>query len=339
MIDPKHDYLWNPNARADPEIAAFEAQLQSFGSRALRLADRRLLASDARSQPSRWWIGLAASLAIVVAGCALFLRHRLEWPTAAAWNMSLTTANGQTRIAHLDVGGALTTQADETITLEAARIGTVTVAPGSAISLLETRTGRHRLELQHGRLHAKVWAPPGYFGVSSGEGIAVDLGCEFEIAAETTGRGVLTVASGWVMYVRGASETLVPENYELTFDEAFISTPVRKNADRSFRDLATLLDAQLDQATPNAVQVDALAASVAAAATQDDAFTLLTFLSRHPELARTALYERLGSSLDMPLDEIHRSRWLRNETDAKNEWWNRLPKQPKRWWLHWRDAL
>jgi hypothetical protein len=339
MIDPKRDYLWNPNAHADPEIMALEAQLQSFGSKALRLADRRVPSNARRLRPSRWWIGIAASLAVTVAGSAVLLRHRLEWPASAAWTLSRTSADGQTRVAQLDVGSVLATQANETITLAAARIGTITLAPGSAINLLETRTGRHRLELQHGRLHAKIWAPPGHFGVRSGDGVAVDLGCEFEIMTETTGRGALKVANGWVMYVRGANETLVPENYELTFDTDVIATPVRLNADRSFRDLATQLDSQFIQGAPDTARVDALAASIAAAATQADAFTLLSFLTRHPQLASTPLYERLASAFGISLDEAHRSRWLRNDTEAKNEWWSRLPKQPKRWWLHWSDAL
>ena len=339
MKDVEHDYLWNPDDVPEPDIVALEAHLQSFSAQSLRLGERRLPLPTTPSHRLRWWMGIAAALATVFVGSVLFFQHRLEWPSAAPWHASITTNANATRTLRLELGQSFETRADETARLEVARIGSVVVAPNSVVNLAATGKGRHRLQLEHGRLRAKVWAPPGYFGVNAGSDVAVDLGCEFDIVKEIGGRGSLTVSSGWVLYVRGAEETLIPEGYGLSFDADAVSTPVRANADHAFRDLTVQLDLQLRQATPDSVRIDTLADRIATTATSNDTFTLLSLLSRHPELARTSLYPRLAAALNVSLDDVHRSRWLRDDMEAKNQWWNRLPKQPKRWWLHWRDAL
>jgi ferric-dicitrate binding protein FerR (iron transport regulator) len=343
MTQHRNDYLWDPTSDPDAEISKLERLLGSQGAAALGLADRDLpihpFSSAHRSRRWRRW-GIAALTAAAAVAVAVTLHfYRLGWMSDAPWPAIVTNDRGLSQAVLLQVGNRIATAKGETATVEVARIGTVSLAENSVLKLVRTQKDRHRVELEHGRLRARIWAPPRYFGVGSGGATAVDLGCEFEIASSAGGPGTLTVTSGWVMYVRDDSEILVPEGHSTTFDGVTVSTPVRVAAELSFRELVGQLDSQFAQDAPDGARAEGLAERIASAAGPEDYFTLLSLLSRHPELARTSLYSSLAAALAAPVDETHRARWLRNDVDAKNEWWNRLPKQPKRWWLNWRDAL
>jgi hypothetical protein len=241
----------------------------------------------------------------------------------------------------LHVGERIATTSGQTATLNAARIGKVVIAPNSVAHLIRSRAGQHRIELEQGRLHAKIWAPPNYFGVAHREARFIDLGCEFVLSIGASGNGTLAVASGWIIYRHGDQEILVPEDYSLTFDGRSAGTPVRIGSSADFQSWVSELDSQL---TSNAMidqsRVIELAQNIAAGARNEDYFTLLNLLVRHPQLAHGPLYPRLATALkvDSP-DELHRARWARGDPSARDEWWRRLPEQPKTWWLNWRDAF
>lgn len=233
------------------------------------------------------------------------------------------------------------TNANQTATLNVARIGKVVIAPNSVAHLTRTRPGQHRIELEQGRLHARIWAPPGHFGVTHGEMRFTDLGCEFDLNVDAAGSGTLNVASGWVVYGHRGDEILVPEGYSLTFDASAGRTPLRGDAPPTFSNEVRELDVRLDaQASTDEPAVIALTNSLAATARDDDYFTLLHLLVRHPQLAQGSLYPRLASALGIEaIDESHRARWASGDAGAREAWWDRLPKSPKTWWLNWRDAL
>jgi hypothetical protein len=342
MNAPQNDYLWDPNAQPDAEVERLERVLQPLGAHALNLGHREVPIPQPALRSVVWrrvaaTAAIAASALIVLYGVHV---HRLNWEDGSPWPIKRVGADGVARAAELRVGERVATNASETATLKAARIGTVTVAPNSIAKLTRTRKGQHRIELEHGRLHAKVWAPPSYFGVTHGDARFTDLGCEFDLSVAEEGSGTLVVASGWVVYRHREEEILVPERYSLTFDSTRAQTPVRTGATAEFRRAVTELDAQARLgATVDRPDLAALAQAIATDAHDDDLFTLLNLLVRHPHLAKGPLYARLAAALHVEVDESHRVRWAQGDVAVREDWWQRLPAQPKTWWLKWRDAF
>jgi hypothetical protein len=331
MNTHQEHYLWDPTGDADSEIAELERILQPHSARALDLASRKVSFDSAvvsSRRRRRGWQLATVAMAASIAGLAVFHFYRLSWTENSPWPVTVANVAGGESSALLRVGDTVTTGPNEIAVVSAARIGTVEVAADSSVVLIQTGERRHRLELKYGRLHAKVWAPPGYFGIANRDAVAIDLGCEFEIEADQSGRGSLAVESGWVIHNHRGTEVLVPEDHTIVFDNESVGTPIRKGADAQFRALIGRMDGLLLSTSASIAERDDLAARIAATATDADQITLLSLMGRHQELTETALYGRLRAVLGDP-----------GEEDPINQWWRRLPKQPKRWWLHWRDAF
>jgi hypothetical protein len=331
MSTSQDNYLWDPTADVDPEIARLERILEPCSAHALGLTSRDLSLAQVASSQRRWsrgWpvavIGIAAAFAVV----AILHFYRLSWPENAPWPLTIAHGGGVEPPALWQVGESVTTADNETAIVSAARIGTVTIAPGSSVALTRSGSRRHRLDLKYGRLHAKIWAPPGYFGVANRDALALDLGCEFDMQNDRSGQGALTVASGWVIYNHHGTEVLVPQDHRITFNADMVGTPVRYDADARFRDSVHQLDLSFLVALNDDTQRDRLVAQIAATARDADQVTLLSLLTRYRELMNSPLYDRLRVTLGDPVND-----------DVINEWWSRLPQQPKRWWMNWRDAF
>lgn len=342
MSDPEFDYLWDPRAKPAEAIRAMEQQLHGYSAQARGLSCKAPTPAQAVAmRPRRRWPWLAAAAAVLLTVLAPV--YRWSWPAQAAWPLVLTTAQ-HTESRQLAPGQTLSLQNDQHARLQIARIGRIELAPGSQLQLLETASGRHRVELKQGQMQARVWAPPGYFGVQGGGALILDLGCEFELSVSPDDSGRLQVSSGWVAFERAGRETLVPAGYALDFNGSSNSTPVRVHASDALRTALAALDQALqlrgDPPGARSKDLDALAAAVAEHAANDDLHSLLSLLTRYPMLAQTALYPRLANALGTAADDSqHRRDWARGEVAAINRWWQLLPRPPKAWWRHWRDAF
>jgi len=333
-MNPHDDYLWNPDAAPVDDIAHIEQALQSFSARARKL-DQRCIVPVSRPKVWRRVATLALAASVAIAGIYGIHWHRLSWSEGSPWPVTIVREGGATETTMLQVGERIVTGTDQTATLNAARIGKVIIAPNSDAKLVQTGKGRHRIELVQGRLHAKVWAPPNFFRVAHGDSEFVDMGCEFELQIDSPSTGTLTVLSGWVFSQIGFQEVLVPEHYSIAFAPESVQLPVRTDASTEFRDWVN----ELATGTPDESRTIALSQNIAAAARNEDYFTLHTLLRRHPQLALGPLYPRLAAAFNVEPNESHRARWARGEREAMNEWWRLYPKQPKQWWLNWRDAF
>jgi hypothetical protein len=335
MNNGSENYLWDPTAAADPEVAALERILApcSAASRLGVTPPRRLM----QRQKSLWFMAAAGSAALVATIVWAGLQYRLTWDTGAAWAMTIHR-NGALTAESLEVGEQVTTTGQETLKIDVARIGVMTIGPNSSVRLQETRAGRHRVVLDYGRLRAKVWAPPAQFAVLSGETRFTDMGCEFELTIDPAGAGEMEVHSGWVNYAGASAGVGVIEGHMVNFDAERISTPYRRGATPEFRETLAQLDMRL-AAGGEPAELQALADRLASLAADADYFTLLRLLAAHPQLARGRIYDRLAAAFATPVDENHRQLWLDNDADAKRLWWDKVPKQPKRWWVNWRDAF
>ncbi|TWI06160.1 FecR family protein [Luteimonas cucumeris] len=342
------DYLWDRSGPVDAEVARLERLLAPYALR----NDRRSTMSPSQPMPAahgkrraRWRRIALASAAVVVMfaiGIGGWYRHRLHWPTGQAWQLS--AVSGQARIdgravtaaAALASGSLLETGDGASVRLRAARIGELVVGEDSRFSLVATRSGRHRVQLQHGSLWARVWAPPGALGVSTPATDVYDLGCEFLLKVDAAGHGQLTVRSGWVQVDNLHWEVLVPQGARVELrGERMPGTPYDLGASASF--IAALHDIDA-QGHAVAADGDAVRRLVDAARPQD-AITLLSLLMRYPQLGDGPVFERLAQIMPAGAD-VTREGFRARGADALNPWWNSLPyPRMKRWWMNWPDAF
>jgi hypothetical protein len=328
------DPLWNPAAAGDADLRRLRTLLAPYGAAARGIGEWKPQAAARARRWRRAAMGLAACLAaslVLYAGYA----WRLAWSDGRPWRIEASAATP----ARLAPGATLQTGAQESLTVAVARIGSLRLSPQSALRLVQTRSGQHRVALDRGHLRARIWAPPGYFGVDAGAAELVDLGCDFDVWKDADGRGRVYVRSGWVAYRLGAQEVLLPSGFAMDFDARRAWTPLRPAAAPGFvhavRELERILEGAMD-----AHAAEDAAGRVASAATDADAFTLLSLLTRHPSLARGALYPRLARALSVAADDsAHRGAWLAGDASAIEAWWQRMPTQPKHWWSNWADAL
>lgn len=333
MFTENDRYLWDRSG-TNEEVARLERLLSPLAHTPRPL----LLRAPAPPRHPRWHrnaialLATAATLTSVVLGAATY---RFTWQDGQPWEGYVSTSGDPAKSVALGPGDVLRTDSDATAVLDIARIGTLTVLPGSVVELVETRTGQHRVELRTGAVRAKVWAPPWHFGISLGSTQVVDLGCEFELRREPGGRAVLRVYSGWVQ-LHGEVEAVVPAGAVAVVDpERGPGTPFRTGATGALRAALAAVDARSGAVHAAGPEVRSIVAETG----PSDAITLVSLLSRYPHLARGPLFEHTHTMLPagaMP----DRARVVAGDTKALAAWWDALPyPAAKRWWLHWRDAL
>ncbi|MDQ3159616.1 MAG: hypothetical protein M3Q51_01170 [Pseudomonadota bacterium] len=339
------DYLWDGSGTPDPNIVALE---QRLGLLAHDGAPRRRSSKPGitvtRRPRRRWRFALAA--AAMFALCAIGMRgwyqQRLQWETDKPWQ--LIAQQGDVRIdgrlvdagAALPTDGLLETGAATTTRLQAAGIGDIAIGEGSRLRLLETRTGRHRVELQQGRMWVRVWAPPGQFAAGVKGAEVIDLGCEFLVEVDAQGMGSMSVLSGWVKIDNLRREVLVPQGTRVRVNgDGAAGTPHAFSASQSFIEALATIDAHHGAVDPHGEEVRRLLA----AARPQDAISLLTLLRDFPQLADGPMFERLAQLLPT-MPGANRDAWRADRMAVLNTWWDALPyPQVKRWWMQWPDVL
>jgi hypothetical protein len=336
-MSERDDPLWNPEASPDAELARMQRLLAPYGARARglqvpSLSPRRRL--GARAAP--WALAAALVVLLVDAGS----RYRLTWTPGNSWTAVRHQQHNDEARTELRPGQALVTAPDESATIAVARIGRIALAPGSRLRLVQTGTGRHRVALEYGHMRARIWAPPGYFGVRAASGEVVDLGCDFDLWKRPDGSGRVFVRSGWVSYRVGDEDVLVPEHFGLSFNGAHAHTPLRPDAPVALARAVDALESVIARDGAGSKSAQRAATRVAASARDRDAFSMLSLLSRWPALASTPLYPRLGAALGVrAIEPGHRQAWEAGDQNAIDAWWQKIPSQPKRWWTHWNDVL
>lgn len=337
------DYLWDRSGPVDAEVARLERLLRVHAHDAA--APRRVpSARSLRSRRPRWRIALAAAamLALCAIGMHSWYQQRLHWDAGKPWQV--VAQQGDVRIdgrrqdarAALAPDGVLETGADATTRLRAAGIGEVALGRDSRLRLVETRSGRHRVQLEHGRLWARVWAPPGQFAVDVAGADVIDMGCEFLLEVDADGNGSLSVLSGWVQVDNLRREVLVPEGTRVRLHgDGAAGTPHAHDAGAEFVAALAAIDARPGMVDADGAEVRRLLA----AARPQDAISLLALLRDQPRLAEGPLFDRLAQLLPTAPAPT-REAWRADRMAVLNAWWDALPyPRVKRWWLQWPDAL
>lgn len=193
----------------------------------------------------------------------------------------------------IGVGQLLQTDAKSTARISVADIGTVDVSPNSRVRLEETGKDEHRLSLERGKLHAKIYAPPRLFVVDTPSAKAVDLGCEYTLDVDKNGDSVLHVTGGWVALERDGRESIVPAGMMCkTRKGRGLGTPFNAEATEAFKNALDSFD--FSRGGSAAVQ------AIIREAGLYDMFTLWHLLSRVSKDDRGAIFDALAEAVPPP---------------------------------------
>jgi hypothetical protein len=257
----------------------------------------------------------AALIVVVFGAAALFVYQRASatsWEVTSLQGSPLVGAKRIKKAGLLAIGAWLETDAASRAQIKVADIGQVEVDPGSRVRLVETRLTEHRLELERGRISARIWAPPRLFYVNTPSAVAEDLGCAYTLEVDDAGRSLLHVTHGWVAMVRDGRESLVPAGAAcVTEPEEGPGTPFFEDATEAFVEALARFD--FEKGGGDALRV------VLAEARQRDTLTLWHLLPRVEGEARARVYERL-INLSPPPVGVTREGVLALDQSALEAW-------------------
>lgn len=324
------DYLWDGAGRPDPEVARLERVLSPLRSH--RPAPE-LPAAGRRSFGGRL-AALAAAASVVLAVSGLWLAHHRPEPSWEVTRLE-TTPSGETvaGVERLRVGQWLETGRTSIARLAAGAIGQLEAGPGTRLRLVDAGATSHRLALARGVLHARIWAPPGRFFVDTPSAVAVDLGCEYTLAVDETGAGLLWVSSGWVGLEHGGRESFVPRG------AACATRPGHAPGTPYYQDAAAELRRALAEVDfgPAAVRPEAVRSALASAR-REDALSLWHLLARLDGAERAAVYDRLAQFVAPP-EGVTREGVLAGDRRMLDRWWEALGLGSAGWWRLWLTHL
>ena len=264
------------------------------------------------------WYRAAAFAAVLLVAVAIGFVWYSYYGPRASWEVANLAGNVRVdgdniiNIGSLTVGETIETGSSSKARITVAKIGEVVMDPNTRVRLLRARVTEHRLALDHGRIHAKISAPPRLFFVNTPSAEAIDLGCEYTLEVDEAGRGLLHVTLGEVALVRGGREVWVPR-YAMceTWPGVGPGTPFFEDASETFVRLLERFDFENGG--------DDVFKALLAEARDRDTFTLWHLLSRVEGEQRVQVLDRMIELVGLP-DGITREGTLRLDQDTLDAW-------------------
>lgn len=239
--------------------------------------------------------------------------------TEASGLWKVETIEGRPQIAesfereNIRIGEYLETDKNSSARVIVADIGSVEVAPNSRLKLVESKTTEHRLALERGRLHARIFAPPRLFIVDTPSAAAVDLGCEYILEVNDAGDSVLRVTGGYVALENDGVESIVPALASaVTKKGKGIGMPVADSASDSFRNAVMVFDF--------GERRDEAFAKILEEARVVDSLTIWHMFARVDESRRGDVFEALASRVKPP-SKVTKDGIVRLDRKMLERWW------------------
>jgi hypothetical protein len=337
------DYLWDGSGEPDPEIRKLEDALGALRHR--RPAPVFPEMPPVAAVRARWFdLRLGSALAGVAAGILLivalhpFLRSGDAAAVRPGWDV--TNIAGAPRVdtrtgsEKLIPGQTLETDGLSHANIRAEEVGEIDVEPGSKLRLLDLASGKSRLALDRGTIHATIWAPAGEFVIDTPSAVAVDLGCSYTLKVDEAGNGVLRTSLGWVGFKLNGREAFIPAGAACaTRPKTGPGTPYFEDAGDSFRAALAKLD---DPGLGPGEQTEALHVVLNHSRSRDS-LTLWHLLSRVSGPERGKVYELLVKFVPPP-EGVTREGILRLDQSMLDRWWNELGFGDVGLWRHWERA-
>jgi hypothetical protein len=318
------EYLWNRAGDPEPEITEVEQLLKPLRYRPSAEALQAITEIKPIRQHTRYslWVSSAVA-AMLLAGIGLSLRHGLPSRSRdSAWKLSWNGATSHTA----RIGQTIET-GRSAARLESEFIGEVRVDPSSRLQILQDTKDKQRLALDHGTIHAFIWAPPRQFVVDTPAATTIDLGCKYTLHVAPDGTGSLNVEMGWVAFQWGKLESFIPAGASCrTRPGRGPGTPHFSNAPAEFESALNRFDETGD---PKALD------AVLAAARPHDGLTLWHLLSRTKGAQREKVLTRFSELVDLP-PTVTRESILRGDSAAIDSAWDALDLGNTDWWRKWK---
>jgi hypothetical protein len=242
------------------------------------------------------WPWLAAAAVVVIALIDLVrTRDRDAW---------LVTSGVIQRV--MRTGEVVSTAPGSHLRLESREIGIVDVGEKTTLRL----TGRNRLELVAGTIHAKTKSPPGLFIVDTPRARATDLGCEYVLSIAANGAGTLRVSLGWVG-LNSFRQSLVPQGARAVIaSDGRLTPPIFEDAPLAFQEAVRryAFGSREDLQT------------ILALARRRDALTLINLFTLATPDERLRIYDRLNQLVPAPatVPRVAMQYWSMGSVDP---WW------------------
>lgn len=327
--DQDDPYLWDGSGDPDPEVARLEQTLGRLQHRGVPPVLPRRAAAPTRRYRLGSIAALAAGVILIVAAAWLVIAmRRSSWDVSQLAGTPAIDGQAVSGTSRLAIGARLVTDAVSRARLVVGHIGQVDVDPNTRVQLIEARGREHRMSLERGTIHARIWAPPKFFFVNTPAATAIDLGCAYTLHVGDDGSGHLRVTHGWVGFERDGREAYIPQGAVCaTRRDVGPGTPRYEDAPSGYGEALTLLDFGAPDA-PGRAQALAL---VLSQARRRDALTLWHLLARGTAEERAQVYDRLAS-LAPPPQGVTRELALRGDRTALSVWWDSLGLETGTWW-------
>lgn len=325
----RDEYLWDGSGEPDTDVERLEKTL-----RPLRY-DRPAPNFAMRVEPirKRWFerrvvrFVAAAAMVLLVAGWLALRMERPSWDVVRLEGSPQVGKLALKEKGKLSVGEWLSTDGSSRAKIDVGLIGEVHVEPNTRLQLVEARAASHRLALEHGKMHARIWAPPRLFFVQTPSALATDLGCAYTLEVAADGSGLLRVEHGWVAFELEGRESFVPEGAMcVTRPRLGPGTPVYEDASEGLKQALETLDF----GPANAAALDTLLA----AARQRDTLTLWHLLSRINGEERARVYDRMVQLVPPPTG-VSRDGIVAGDRRMRERYWNALGLGSTTWWRFW----
>jgi len=330
-------YLWDPAAAPDSDVQALEHRLEGarFGP-----ARRPIVLPPL---PSRGGMRLRVTFALAAAALAVFAlavgawwSWRSTWTAGASWAAEIESKSQPSRTIRtaLAVDQPLHLAPTDSARVNIARIGTMRVAPGSAITLAETTSAHHRVVLDRGAASVRIWAPPGMFAFRTPSGSVRDLGCIFDLAVDADGTARVRVDTGWVQMDNDFGESLVPAGASASMRRLSRPTvPIYADTSDAFMQAVRAAQDGGDAALRSEL------ATILRTARRRDVLTLLMLANVSSAAEKRELLNR-AAQLWPPPSDVSVDAIVAGDREALWRWHGSLDLPPvKSWWRNWRDAL
>ncbi len=305
------DYLWDKSGEPDPEIQRLENLLSPLGSKTA------VLSFPKHNRVPYLW-AIAASLLVLAGGAWMtWQKSRPAW-----------AVNGAPATKRLAKGETITTDSQSHARLNLNDVGEVELDPNTTLSVLAMKPDEQRLALNHGTIHALIWAPPGRFVVNTPSAQTVDLGCQYTLKVDADGAGLVDVTVGWVAFEKDGRESFIPAGAAcMTRPGKGPGIPYYTDAPGELIGALQRFDADADRA--------AIAAIVEKARPRD-AISLWHLLRRVQPEDRGRVYDRLAQLIAVP-SGVTRDGVLAGDPKMIDSVWNTLDLGNTSWWRMWKS--
>jgi hypothetical protein len=268
---------------------------------------------------ARWLpipLAAAALLALWLVGRRGTIQPERAWEVTRVAGVPRVGATPVGAAGALHAGDWLETDDSSRAIILVGDIGLVEVKPGTRIRLVRSRPDDHRLALARGAIYAKVDAPPRLFFVETPAGTAVDLGCAYSLAVDSSGNGLIHVTGGYVEFDWSGRRSIVPLGFLAAAKPGFgPGTPYAEDGPEALRRELAALD--FGDGGADAVR------RALAAARAEDAVSLWHLLARVDPPLRAIVYDRLAGLVPPP-HGVMRDAALRLDPGTLERYWSAI---------------